>query len=239
MEAKRKREGHGPATLTPALSQPQRSALPSAQPSGAHSFWSQHPGRKGEVWWRVGGWRGRGVRSRRSPRGRCWGGGGRGGRRGSLTDKPGPGGAASPPPRLCPGGGEGGAHVQQEEPGPARHTGCQASHPHSPTMGGPHTCFTLLCHSPSALGGVWRRMRSPGDTGGWGGKSWGGGWGITEHGELGPSRAQGGLRGLALVGGVVRQLGVRDLQVVLPGVRRAHDPVPRPGCRDMCTGRPG
>lgn len=64
------------------------------------------------------------------------------------------------------------------------------------------------------------------------GKSERRGWGITEHGELGPPRAQGGLRGLALVGGVVRQLGVRDLQVVLPGIRRAHDPVPRPGCRD-------
>lgn len=64
------------------------------------------------------------------------------------------------------------------------------------------------------------------------GQSWRRDWGITEHGELGPPRAQGGLRGLALVGGVVRQLGVADLQVVLPGVRGAHDPVPWPGCRD-------
>lgn len=55
---------------------------------------------------------------------------------------------------------------------------------------------------------------------------------ITEHGELGPPGAQRGLRGLAFVRGIVRELGVCDLQVVLPGVRGAHDPVPRPGCRD-------
>lgn len=70
-------------------------------------------------------------------------------------------------------------------------------------------------------------MRSQGDR-----RSWRRDWGITEHGELGPPRAQGGLRGLALIGGVIRQLGVSDLQVVLPGIRGAHDPVPRPGCRD-------
>lgn len=55
---------------------------------------------------------------------------------------------------------------------------------------------------------------------------------ITEHGEFRSPGAQGGLGGLALVRGVVRELGVRDLQVVLPGVRRAHNPVPRPGCRN-------
>lgn len=55
---------------------------------------------------------------------------------------------------------------------------------------------------------------------------------ITEHGEFGPPRAQGSLRGLALIGSVIRQLGIRDLQVVLPSIRRAHDSVPWPGCRD-------
>lgn len=55
---------------------------------------------------------------------------------------------------------------------------------------------------------------------------------ITEHSELRPPGAQGGLRGLAFVRGIVRELGVCDLQVVLPGVRGAHDPVPWPGCRD-------
>ena len=64
------------------------------------------------------------------------------------------------------------------------------------------------------------------------------GWGacrmlgvITEHGEFRSSGAQGGLRGLALVRGIIRKLGVCDLQVVLSGLRRAHDSVPWPGCR--------
>lgn len=55
---------------------------------------------------------------------------------------------------------------------------------------------------------------------------------ITEHGEFGPPGAQGSLSGLALIGGIIRELGICDLQVVLPSIRRAHDPVPWPGCRD-------
>lgn len=55
---------------------------------------------------------------------------------------------------------------------------------------------------------------------------------ITEHGEFGPPGAQGGLRGLTFIRGIVRELGVCDLQVVLPSICRAHDPVPRPGCRN-------
>ena len=54
---------------------------------------------------------------------------------------------------------------------------------------------------------------------------------ITEHGEFCSPGAQGGLRGLALVRGIIRELGVCDLQVVLPGLCRAHDAVPWPGCR--------
>lgn len=55
---------------------------------------------------------------------------------------------------------------------------------------------------------------------------------LTEHGEFGPPGAQGGLCGLALVRGVVRELSICDFQVVLPGVCGAHDPVPWPGCRN-------
>lgn len=59
---------------------------------------------------------------------------------------------------------------------------------------------------------------------------------ITEHGEFGPPGSQGSLCGLALIGSVVGELGICDLQVVLPSICRAHDPVPWPGYRDR-TGK--
>lgn len=55
---------------------------------------------------------------------------------------------------------------------------------------------------------------------------------ITEHGELCPPGAQGGFSGLTFIRGIIRELGIGDLQVVLPGVCRAHDPVPWPRCRN-------
>lgn len=90
--------------------------------------------------------------------------------------------------------------------------------------------------------GGWGTGGQPGhqqkETGGGGRAVAGGGGGacrmfgvITEHGEFCSPGAQGGLRGLALVRGIIRELGVCDLQVVLPGLCRAHDAVPWPGCR--------
>ena len=54
---------------------------------------------------------------------------------------------------------------------------------------------------------------------------------ITEHGEFGPPGTQCSLCGLALIGSIVREFGIGDLQVVLTSICRAHDPVPWPGCR--------
>lgn len=59
---------------------------------------------------------------------------------------------------------------------------------------------------------------------------------ITEHGEFGPPRAQCSLCGLALIGSIIGEFGICDLQVVLTSICRAHDPVPWPGCRDR-TGK--
>lgn len=66
----------------------------------------------------------------------------------------------------------------------------------------------------------------------------GGGWLLTQHGELGPAGPQRGFGGLALVHGVIGEFGVGDLQVVLARVGRAHDAVARPGCGDS-TGEEG
>lgn len=58
------------------------------------------------------------------------------------------------------------------------------------------------------------------------------GWLLTQHGELGPAGPQCSLGGLALIHGVIGELGVSDLQVVLARVGCAHDAVAWPGCRD-------
>lgn len=174
----------------------------------------------------------------REPRDSCWG--WRqpwGGREKLFTDKPGPGAGASPPPQLlCPGG----ALCPTDRAQPTGHRGRQASRALGPTSGGPQPALPSSAGLGFAqslekdAGGQWGQTsgREEGRSHGDRRERAGGGQSITEHGELGPPRAQGSLCSLALIGGVVRQLGVRDLQVVLPGIRGAHDPVPWPGCGD-------
>lgn len=51
----------------------------------------------------------------------------------------------------------------------------------------------------------------------------------TEDGELGPPGPQGGVRGLALVQGIVRQISRQDLKVVLAQFLDPQYSIPRPG----------
>lgn len=57
----------------------------------------------------------------------------------------------------------------------------------------------------------------------------------TEDGEFGPPGPQGGVRGLALVQGVIRQFSRQDLQVVLAQLLHTQHSVPGPSCTHTHT----